>query len=152
MFYFIDPIIFLAAAMATQNQGLFNNAAQVWNHSFYWECMKPNGGGAPTGRVADLINESFGSYENFRKQFEDAAVTAFGSGWAWLVHTPSGLKVTKTTGAETPLTEEGSTPILTCDVWEHAYYLDYQNLRPTYVSTFMDHLVNWDFVNSQIPN
>ena len=114
--------------------------------------MKPNGGGEPTGKVAELINAAFGSYANFRTQFEDAGNTAFGSGWAWLVHTPAGLKIAKTTGADTPLTEEGSTPILTMDVWEHAYYLDYQNLRPTYCKVFLDSLVNWDFVNSQIPN
>lgn len=143
------PII---AAKTNGNQGLFNNAAQVWNHTFYWNSMKPNGGGEPTGKVAELINASFGSYANFRTQFEDAGNTAFGSGWAWLVHTPSGLKITKTIGADTPLTEEGSTPILTMDVWEHAYYLDYQNLRPTYCKVFLDSLVNWDFVNSQIPN
>jgi superoxide dismutase, Fe-Mn family len=145
-------LFLVSAAKVSGNQGLFNNAAQVWNHSFYWNCMKANGGGAPTGRVAELIDQQFGSYQAFRQLFEDAANTAFGSGWAWLVHTPAGLKVTKTTGADTPLVEEGSTPILTCDVWEHAYYLDYQNLRPSYVTHFLDHLVNWDFVNSQIPN
>ena len=101
------------AAKASGNQGLFNNAAQVYNHSFYWTGMKAGGGGAPHGPVAELINQSFGSYENFRTEFENAGNTAFGSGWAWLVHTSSGLKVTKTTGADTPLTEAGSTPLLT---------------------------------------
>lgn len=113
--------------------------------------MKAGGGGEPTGPIAELINASFGSYAAFRTEFENAGNTAFGSGWAWLVLTPSGLKVTKTTGAETPIAEEGCTPILTMDVWEHAYYLDYQNVRANYVTTFMNHLVNWDFVNSQIP-
>jgi Fe-Mn family superoxide dismutase len=140
-----------SAAKATGNQGLFNNAAQVWNHTFYWNCMKQGGGGAPTGKVLEAINTSFGSYENFRKEFEAAAVTAFGSAWAWLVWTPSGLKITKTSNAETPLTDEGVKALLTVDVWEHAYYIDYQNLRPDYVANFMNHLVNWEFVESQLP-
>ena len=107
-------ILFLnTAAKASGNAGLFNNAAQVWNHSFYWNSIKANGGGAPTGRIAELINTAFGSYEAFRTEFENAGNTAFGSGWAWLVWTPAGLKVTKTSGADTPLTEEGSVPILT---------------------------------------
>ena len=134
------------------NQALFNNAAQTYNHTFYWECMKPNGGGAPTGKVATLIDKYFGSYDKFREEFVNAALTAFGSGWAWLVWTPSGLKVTKTIGADNPLTEKDAVPILTCDVWEHAYYLNYQNMRNTYVDTFMDNLINWDFVNAQLPS
>lgn len=113
--------------------------------------MRPGGGGKPTGKVAELIDSSFGSYENFRTEFETAGNTAFGSGWAWLVWTPSGLVVTKTSNAETPISDENVKPILTMDVWEHAYYLDYQNLRPDYVKVFMDSLVNWDFVNSQLP-
>lgn len=112
--------------------------------------MKQGGGGVPSGKVLELINSSFGSYENFRKEFEAAAVTAFGSAWAWLVLTPSGLKIVKTSNAETPLTDEGVKAILTVDVWEHAYYLDYQNLRPDYVAAFMNHLVNWEFVESQL--
>jgi len=146
-----DLVSIIKAAKASGNQGLFNNAAQVWNHSFYWECMKPSGGGLPTGKLLDLIISSFGSYEKFRAEFENAGLTAFGSGWAWLVYVDGVLKVTKTIGAETPISEEGVVPILTMDVWEHAYYLDYQNLRPNYVTTFMDNLVNWDFVASQLP-
>ena len=133
------------------NQGLFNNAAQSWNHAFYWNCMKPNGGGKPSGKLAELIDKSFGSYDKFRTEFANAGATAFGSGWAWLVWTPSGLKVTKTTGADCPLTEKDAVPLLTMDVWEHAYYLDYQNLRPSYIDTFLDKLVNWEFVASQLP-
>jgi len=146
-----DLVSIIKAAKASGNQGLFNNAAQVWNHSFYWECMKPSGGGLPTGKLLDLIISSFGSYEKFRAEFENAGLTAFGSGWAWLVYVDGVLKVTKTIGAESPISEEGVVPILTMDVWEHAYYLDYQNLRPNYVTTFMDSLVNWDFVASQLP-
>mmetsp|Transcript_26071 Transcript_26071/g.72900 ORF Transcript_26071/g.72900 Transcript_26071/m.72900 type:complete len:199 (+) Transcript_26071:40-636(+) len=146
-----DVVSILRAAKTSGNAGLFNNAAQVWNHTFYWNCMKAGGGGAPTGRMLDLINQSFGSYDNFKKEFETAGNTQFGSGWAWLVHTAGGLKVMKTSNAENPLTEEGMTPILTMDVWEHAYYLDYQNMRPTYVTTFLDSLINWDFVESQLP-
>lgn len=131
-----------------KNQMLFNNAAQSWNHSFYWKCMKPKGGGIPTGRLAQAIEASFGSFNEFRTQFAEAANTAFGSGWAWLVCDCKGnLSVVKTTGADNPLvTSPGSVPILTCDVWEHAYYLDYQNMRPTYVDAFLDKLVNWDYV------
>jgi len=147
-----DLVSIIKAAKATGNAGLFNNSAQVWNHTFYWECMKKGGGGDATGAVADLINTSFGSYAAFRTEFENAGNTQFGSGWAWLVLTADGgLKVLKTTGAETPLTDESVTPILTMDVWEHAYYLDYQNVRATYVTNFMEHLINWDFVNAQIP-
>lgn len=115
--------------------------------------MKKNGGGEPSGRLLDAINASFGSFANFRTEFENASVTAFGSAWAWLVWSASDstLKIVKTSNAETPLTDDNLTPILTVDVWEHAYYLDYQNLRPDYVKAFMDHLVNWDFVASQLP-
>ena len=129
-----------------KNQGLFNNAAQSFNHAFYWECMKPDGGGKPFGALMAAIEKSFGSFDAFVEEFKVAGNTAFGSGWAWLVHTPSGLKVVKTIGADCPLTEKGSTPLLTMDVWEHAYYLNYQNMRATYIDTFMEKLVNWDFV------
>jgi Fe-Mn family superoxide dismutase len=126
--------------------GIFNNAAQVWNHTFYWNSMKPQGGGQPTGALAAAIDASFGSFENFKKEFAQAAATQFGSGWAWLVKDASGaLKVVKSGNAETPLTQEGVTPLLTIDVWEHAYYLDFQNLRPKYIETFLDSLANWDF-------
>jgi len=131
-----------------KNQGLFNNAAQSFNHAFYWDCMKPNGGGKPSGALMAAIEKDFGSFDKFVDDFKAAGNTAFGSGWAWLVHTPSGLQVVKTIGADCPLTEEGSTPLLTMDVWEHAYYLNYQNMRATYIDTFLDKLVNWDFVAS----
>jgi Fe-Mn family superoxide dismutase len=126
--------------------GIFNNAAQVWNHTFYWHCMKPAGGGEPSGALADAINASFGSFEQFKAAFIQTAVTTFGSGWAWLVKKADGsLALVSTSNAVTPLTGD-DIPLLTCDVWEHAYYLDYQNRRPDYVSTFFDNLVNWDFV------
>lgn len=126
--------------------GVFNNAAQVWNHTFYWHCMSPNGGGKPTGSVEEAIDQAFGSYDEFRTAFKQAALTQFGSGWAWLIMEEDGLKITKTSNADTPIAH-GVRPLLTCDVWEHAYYLDYQNRRPDYVDTFLDHLVNWDYVN-----
>ena len=125
--------------------GMFNNAAQVWNHTFYWSCMSPNGGGAPTGEVADKINSAFGSYDEFVKQFSDAATTQFGSGWAWLVEEDSGLSIMKTGNADLPL-KHGTKALLTIDVWEHAYYIDYRNARPKYIETFVNSLLNWDFV------
>lgn len=125
--------------------GVFNNAAQVWNHTFYWNGMKPGGGGKPTGDVASAIDAAFGSYDKFKEEFKNACVTQFGSGWGWLVVSGGGLKISKTGNAELPMTA-GDTALLTCDVWEHAYYLDYQNLRPNYVQTFLDSLVSWDFV------
>lgn len=125
--------------------GLFNNAAQAWNHSFYWTCMKPGGGGTPTGALADKINSDFGSFDKFKEEFKSAGGTQFGSGWAWLVLDNGTLKVTKTPNAETPL-QSGQTPLLTMDVWEHAYYLDYQNKRPDYADAFINNLINWDFV------
>jgi Fe-Mn family superoxide dismutase len=128
--------------------GVFNNAAQVWNHSFFWNCMKPSGGGTPSGTLADQINASFGSFDQFASEFKNAAATQFGSGWAWLVREGNTLKVTKTPNAENPLVH-GQTPLLTLDVWEHAYYLDYQNRRPDFIQNFMDNLVNWDFVAQQ---
>ena len=124
---------------------IFNNAAQVWNHSFYWKCMKPGGGGMPTGDLAKAIDASFGSYEGFVKEFTAAAVGQFGSGWAWLVKEGGELKITKTGNADLPL-KHGQTALLTVDVWEHAYYIDYRNLRAKYVETFLASLVNWDFV------
>jgi len=124
--------------------GVFNNAAQVWNHTFYWNSMKPGGGGAPTGDVAAGIDAAFGSYDKFIEAFKTAAVTQFGSGWAWLVRDGGEFKIVKTANADTPIAH-GQTPLITCDVWEHAYYLDFQNRRPDYVQAFLDHLVNWDF-------
>ena len=127
--------------------GIFNNATQVWNHSFYWKCMKPGGGGAPTGAIAQKINTDFGSYEKFVEAFKNAGATQFGSGWAWLVLDGSSLKITKTPNAENPMVQ-GMKPLLVVDVWEHAYYLDYLNRRPDYLTTFVDKLIFWDFVNS----
>lgn len=126
---------------------IFNNAAQVWNHSFYWNCMKPGGGGLPSGAIAKKIDSDFGSYDKFIEQFKNAGVTQFGSGWAWLVLKDGRLEIMKTSNADTPLAH-GLKPILTVDVWEHAYYLDYQNRRPDYLGAFIDHLINWDFANS----
>jgi len=124
--------------------GLYNNAAQVWNHTFYWESMSPNGGGTPSGDLADAIDRSFGSYQAFRDQFTADAVGNFGSGWTWLVKDGDDVAIVKTDDADTPI-KHGQVPLLTIDVWEHAYYLDYQNARPAYVAAFLDHLVNWDF-------
>ena len=128
---------------------LFNNAAQVWNHTFYWNSLKPKGGGQPTGNIANAIKESFGSYEAFRKEMTEAAIGQFGSGWAWLVKDGSKLKVVKTPNAETPLTTSAK-PLITVDVWEHAYYIDYRNARPKYLDQYFDHLVNWDFANANL--
>ena len=125
---------------------IFNNAAQVWNHTFYWNCMNPNGGGAPSGALADAINAKWGSFEDFKKQYSADCVGNFGSGWTWLVKKANGeLDIVKTSNAGTPLTEDGMTPLMTCDVWEHAYYIDYRNARPEYVNHFWE-LVNWNFV------
>ncbi|KIH76973.1 superoxide dismutase, Fe-Mn family [Geoalkalibacter ferrihydriticus] len=129
--------------------GIFNNVAQVWNHAFYWKCMKPGGGGQPSGKIAEKIKADFGGFDKFVEEFKAAGATQFGSGWAWLVLDGGKLKVTKTANAECPLTQ-GMTPLLTMDVWEHAYYLDYQNRRPDYIATFIDKLVNWDFVNANL--
>ena len=129
--------------------GMFNNAAQVWNHTFYWNCLKPNGGGEPSGRLADAINKAFGGFAQFKEQFSKTAIGTFGSGWAWLVQRPDGaLALASTPNAATPLTGE-DTPLLTCDVWEHAYYIDYRNARPKYVEAFWN-LVNWEFAAHQM--
>lgn len=128
--------------------GVFNNAAQVWNHDFYWKSMKPNGGGEPTGPLAEAITRDFGTYPEFKKQFQAAAVGQFGSGWAWLVQDGGKLKITTTSNADSPL-KAGQNALLTCDVWEHAYYIDYRNLRAKYVETFLEKLVNWNFAASQ---
>jgi Fe-Mn family superoxide dismutase len=129
--------------------GVFNNGAQVWNHTFYWNCLAPNAGGAPKGTVEDAIVESFGSFESFKDQFSKAAATLFGSGWAWLVKTPAGkLEIIQESNAGNPL-KDGHSPLLTCDVWEHAYYIDKQNRRPDYISDFWN-LVNWNVVKEKI--
>jgi Fe-Mn family superoxide dismutase len=129
--------------------GIFNNAAQAWNHTFYWNCIKPSGGGQPSGALADKIAADFGSFDKFKEEFATAAATQFGSGWAWLVLDKGTLKVAKTSNAENPIAM-GLTPLLTIDVWEHAYYLDYQNKRPDYIQTFISSLINWDFVAEQM--
>jgi Fe-Mn family superoxide dismutase len=129
--------------------GMFNNAAQVWNHSFYWNCLRPGAGGEPSGKLADAITKAFGSFDAFKEQFSDLAVKTFGSGWAWLVQRPDGaLALVSTSNAATPLTGE-DTALLTCDVWEHAYYIDYRNARPKYVEAFWS-LVNWEFAASNM--
>ena len=138
-----------AVAGDASKAGIFNNAAQVWNHTFYWHSMSPNGGGAPTGAIAAKIDEDLGGYDKFVEEFKAAATTQFGSGWAWLVVDGDKLKVTKTANADSPIAH-GQTPLLTIDVWEHAYYLDYQNRRPDYIATFLDSLVNWDFANQNL--
>ena len=129
--------------------GTFNNAAQVWNHTFYWNSMKPGGGGKPSGAIADAINASFGSYDKFSTEFANAAATQFGSGWAWLVAEGDKLAIKKTGNAETPITTSAK-PLLTIDVWEHAYYIDYRNARPDYIKVFLASLVNWDFANQNL--
>ena len=129
--------------------GIFNNAAQVWNHTFYWNSMKPNGGGTPTGALAEKITKDFGSFDAFKEAFKTAGATQFGSGWAWLVNDKGTLKVTKTPNADLPMVH-GQTALLTMDVWEHAYYLDYQNKRPDYISVFLDKLVNWEFAEANL--
>lgn len=125
--------------------GMFNNAAQAWNHSFYWQCLAPNGGGEPSGDLLAAINQEFGSFNEFKEKFTQTAITTFGSGWAWLVQDNNGkLSIISTSNAGTPMTDN-QTALLTCDVWEHAYYIDYRNARPTYLDAFWN-LVNWDFV------
>lgn len=139
----------LEEIVKTSNGGVFNNAAQVWNHTFYWHCLSPNGGGEPTGKVADAINQSFGSFAEFKAQFTDAAVKNFGAGWTWLVKKADGtLAIVSTSNAATPLTTTDK-PVLTVDVWEHAYYIDYRNARPKYLENFWV-LVNWSFVEKNL--
>jgi superoxide dismutase, Fe-Mn family len=140
----LDEVIQLSFGDAAK-AGIFNNAAQVWNHTFFWNSLKPSGGGAPTGEVAAKIDAAFGSFDKFKEEFAAAAATQFGSGWAWLVEDAGTLKVMKTANAENPLAH-GKKALLTLDVWEHAYYIDFKNARPAYIKNFMDQLVNWDFV------
>ena len=137
--------IIRATAKDESKVQIFNNAAQSWNHTFFWNCMRPRGGGQPSGDVLKAIEQAFGGFDKFKQQFKEAAVSQFGSGWASLVLDGGTLKVTKTPNAVDPLAQ-GQTAVLTCDVWEHAYYLDYQHRRPDFVQTFLDHLVNWEFV------
>ena len=135
----------LEAVILESDGSLFNQAAQHWNHSFYWRCMSPTGGGAPDGELADAISEAFGSFDTFSKELHEAAATHFGSGWAWLVHDGSKLAITTTHDADLPL-KHGQQALLTIDVWEHAYYVDYRNKRPDYLTAFLDGVVSWDFV------
>jgi Fe-Mn family superoxide dismutase len=139
----LESIITETAGKADK-AGIFNNAAQIWNHTFYWHCLKPNGGGKPTGKIAAMIDSDLGGYDKFKTDFAQTCITQFGSGWGWLVAEGGKLKLVKTPNAETPFTK-GQTPLLTIDVWEHAYYLDYQNKRPDHVNAVIDKLLNWDF-------
>lgn len=141
--------IITATAGNPSKTGLFNNAAQAWNHAFYWQGMRPGGGGKPTGAIAKLIESDLGGYDKFKEAFTSAGMTQFGSGWAWLVKKEGKMEVWKSPNADTPLAH-GLTPLLTVDVWEHAYYLDYQNKRADYLNAFVDHLINWDFVNQRL--
>jgi superoxide dismutase, Fe-Mn family len=145
----LEDVIRMSAGKADM-AGVFNNSAQIWNHTFYWNCLKPNGGGAPTGKLASMIDAAFGSYDNFKKEFANACMTQFGSGWAWLVAEGDKVKLVKTGNAETPLTNPAIKPLLTIDVWEHAYYVDYQNRRADYVAAVIDKLLNWDFANANL--
>ena len=134
----------------TSSAGVFNNAAQIWNHTFYWNSLSPNGGGEPTGAIADAINASFGSFEAMKEKLNDKAVNNFGSSWTWLVQLADGsLDIVNTSNAGTPITEEGVTPLITVDLWEHAYYIDYRNVRPDYLKGFWA-LVNWEFANANL--
>jgi superoxide dismutase, Fe-Mn family len=141
--------IIKSVAKDTTKAGIFNNAAQVWNHSFYWKCLKNQGGGQPTGAIAAKITATFGSYDKFVEELKNAGATQFGSGWAWLVLEGNDLKIIKTPNADTPLAH-GQKALLTIDVWEHAYYLDYQNRRPDYMTAVIQNLINWDFVNGNL--
>jgi len=137
----------LEEIIKTSEGGVFNNAAQVWNHTFYWNSLSPNGGGKPTGELADAINANFGSFDEFKAKFTDSAVNNFGSSWTWLVKKSDGsLAIVNTSNAATPLTDESLTPLITVDLWEHAYYIDYRNLRPSYMEAFWA-LANWDFAS-----
>lgn len=137
----------LEEIVKTSTGGIFNNAAQIWNHTFYWHCLSPQGGGEATGAVAEAILAAFGSFEKFKEEFTTAAINNFGSSWTWLVKkADGGVAIVNTSNAGTPLTDESVKPLLTCDLWEHAYYIDYRNLRPKYMEAFWA-LVNWDFVN-----
>jgi Fe-Mn family superoxide dismutase len=140
-----------ATAGKVDKAGFYNNAAQVWNHNFYWNCLQPRGGGVPKGDITAKIDRAFGSFDKFKKDFANAAVTQFGTGWAWLVADGSALKVVKTGDAEVPFTK-GQTPLLTIDVWEHAYYLDYQDRRADYVNAVIDKLMNWNFAAENLAN
>ena len=138
----------VAKAWKEREMPVFNNAAQVWNHTFYWNCLKPGGGGEPTGKVAEAINKSFGDFKSFKDKFSTAAAGRFGSGWAWLVKSGDGIAIETTANAETPMAD-GKSCLLTMDVWEHAYYIDYRNARPKYIEEFWK-IVNWDWVAKKL--
>ena len=141
--------IIQATAGKTDQTAIFNNAAQVWNHTFYWNSLRPKGGGKPTGALMDYIEKDFGNFVTFKAEFTKAAASQFGSGWAWLVKDGDKLAIVKTGNADTPMAQ-GRTPLLTIDVWEHAYYLDYQNRRTDYIAAIMDHLLNWEFAEQNL--
>ena len=145
----LEEVIKVAAADLPAKQGIFNNAAQVWNHTFFWNCLKKGGGGKPGAKLLARIEADLGGFDKFKEDFKNAAVTQFGSGWAWLVLDGGKLKITKTANADLPLAH-GQKALLTVDVWEHAYYLDWQNRRPDFVQCFLDNLVNWDFVEANL--
>lgn len=135
----------LEEIIKTSSGGVFNNAAQIWNHTFYWHCLSPQGGGEPTGDLAEAINAKFGSFESFKEEFTNSAINNFGSSWTWLVKKADGsVEIMNTSNAGCPLTEEGVTPLMTVDLWEHAYYIDYRNARPNYMNAFWS-LINWEF-------
>jgi len=139
----------LVKIIQTASGSLFNNAAQIWNHHFYWSCMSPQGGGAPTGVASDIINKSFGSFETFKKEFSNAAASNFGSGWTWVVKKDDGtIAIENTSNASNPI-KENRNPALTIDIWEHAYYIDYRNARPKYIEAFWN-VINWDFINKNL--
>ncbi len=142
-------IIIKKTAKDKTKSAIFNNAAQVWNHSFYWQCMKPSGGGKPNGAIAEKIQADFGNFDKFIEELKKAAISQFGSGWAWLTLKKGQLEIVKTSNADTPIAN-GLKPLLTIDVWEHAYYLDYQNKRADYIDSYIENLINWDFVNLQL--
>ncbi len=139
-----------ATAGKADKKGLFNNSAQVWNHTFYWKSLSPKGGGQPTGKLLDMVKSDFGDFSKLKDELSKAAVSQFGSGWAWLVLEGGKLKVEQTPNAETPLTTPGKKPLLTIDVWEHAYYVDYRNRRPDYVTAVLDKLINWEFAAANL--
>lgn len=145
-----DDLTIVRRARADGNQKLFNNAAQAWNHGFLWQSLAPNGGGAPSGELKDLIDRDLGGMEGFATAFKTEAVDHFASGWAWLVHDGQGLKIISTHDADTPIAHEGLKPLITLDLWEHAYYLDYQNARPGFVDAFLANLINWDFAERNL--
>jgi Fe-Mn family superoxide dismutase len=145
----LEEVIKVAAADLPAKQGIFNNAAQVWNHTFFWNCLKKGGGGKPGAKLLARIESDLGGFDKFKEDFKAAAVGQFGSGWAWLVEEGGKLKITKTANADLPMAH-GQKALLTVDVWEHAYYLDWQNRRPDFVQCFLDNLVNWDFVEANL--